>query len=79
LRTGKLMEFDEVRSGGSYLSSSDARLHFGLGTSPTMSEVRIEWPSGKTDVLQDLPADFIYTVVEGAGIRDKIAFPASTR
>jgi hypothetical protein len=42
-----------------------------------MSEVEIKWPSGKVEILRDLPADFIYTIVEGQGIGDKHALPTS--
>ena len=41
-----------------------------------MSEVSIRWPNGETEVLRDVAADFIYTVVEGAGIQQKVALPA---
>src|SRR5258708_14734679 len=37
---------DEVRSGSSYNSSSDMRVHFGLGSSPKVNSVQIRWPSG---------------------------------
>ena len=71
VKTGKSVQFGEVRGGGSYISQNDPRLHFGLGTEAKMSEVEIKWPSRKTEVLRDVPADFIYTVVEGEGIKDK--------
>ena len=75
VRTGKLKQMNEVRAGGSYLSSNDPRLHFGLGAARFMDEVEIRWPSGKLEVLKDLPADFIYTVVEGAGVKTKTPLP----
>jgi hypothetical protein len=62
---------DEVRSGGSYISQNDLRLHFGLGAADSISEVTIQWPSGATQVLKNIPADFIYTVVEGEGLKEK--------
>jgi hypothetical protein len=40
-----------------------------------MSEVEIRWPSGKVEVLRDVPADFIYRIVEGQGIAGKIPLP----
>jgi hypothetical protein len=40
-----------------------------------MDEVSIRWPNGDKESLKDVPADFIYTVVEGKGITDKIALP----
>ncbi len=65
------MQFSEVRAGGSYISQNDPRLHFGLGADVKMDEVEIRWPSGKVEVLRDVPADFIYTIVEGQGIQSK--------
>jgi hypothetical protein len=66
---------NEVRAGGSYLSSNDPRLHFGLAQESKMDAVTIRWPSGKVETLRDLPADFIYTMIEGEGIKDKAALP----
>jgi enediyne biosynthesis protein E4 len=73
---GKLVQMSEVRAGGSYLSQNDPRLHFGLGDEATMNEVQIQWPGGKTEILHDVPPDFIYTVVEGQGIKGKAALPS---
>ena len=75
VKAGTLIQFDEVRGGASYLSQNDLRLHFGLGANDKMSEVNVRWPNGETEVLRDVPADFIYTVVEGAGIQHKVALP----
>lgn len=66
---GKLTQIDEVRGGGSYLSSNDQRLHFGLGSESTIKQVKIEWPSGLSEQFENLPADKIYTIVEGEGIK----------
>jgi hypothetical protein len=79
VKAGKLVQFDEVRGGASYLSQNDLRLHFGLAENDKMSEVSIRWPAGETEVLRDVPADFIYTVVEGSGIQQKVALPALPR
>jgi hypothetical protein len=75
VRTGKASQMAEVRSGGSYLSQNDLRLHFGLGTEQKMDEVEIRWPNGNVEKLRDVPADFIYTVVEGSAIQGKTALP----
>jgi hypothetical protein len=75
IKAGALTQFNEVRAGGSYISSNDPRLHFGLGMNSVMQEVEIKWPSGRVDVLHDVPADFIYTVIEGEGIQQKMALP----
>src|SRR6267143_1231904 len=68
-------QFHEVQGGGSYLSQNDLRLHFGLGAATKMDSVEIRWPNGATQTLQNVPADAIYTIVEGAGIRDTKALP----
>ena len=75
VKTGKLVQVSEVRAGGSYISQNDPRLHFGLAAESRMGEVEIRWPSGKVEVLRDVPADFIYTVVEGQGITGKFPLP----
>ena len=73
--TSKMTQIDEVRGGGSYASSNDLRLHFGLGDDSVMKQVEIRWPSGRIETLRNVPADFIYTVVEGSGIQSKLALP----
>ncbi len=70
-----VMQFNEVRAGGSYLSQNDLRLHFGLGTADKMETVEIAWPSGQTESLRDVPADFIYTITEGGGITARLPLP----
>ena len=75
VRTAKLSQLAEVRSGGSYLSQNDLRLHFGLGEEQIMKEVEIQWPNGNVEVLKDLPADFLYSVTEGSGVQKKVALP----
>ena len=49
---------------GGYLSSSDPRVHFGLGESAKADSVEIQWPSGRKQVLKDVAADHILTVDE---------------
>jgi enediyne biosynthesis protein E4 len=75
VKAGTLTQFDEVRGGASYLSQNDLRLHFGLGSNAKMNQVEIRWPNGANEILKDVPADFIYTVVEGSGIQRKTALP----
>ncbi len=67
--SGGVTQFSEVRSGSSYCSQNDLRLHFGLGKDSTISSVEVAWPSGKKEVYKDLAADFIYTIVEDKGSR----------
>jgi len=75
VKSGKLTQIHEVRAGGSYLSQNDPRVHFGLGAESRISQAEIRWPEGKTEVLHDLAADFIYTVVEGQGVKDRTPLP----
>src|SRR6185437_276468 len=72
---GNVTQTGEVRAGGSYISSNDPRLHFGLSDQSKMSQVQIRWAMGNTENLRDVPADFIYTITEGKGITDKAALP----
>jgi hypothetical protein len=66
--TGKRKQMDEVRSGGSYISQSDLRIHFGLAKAEA-ADIEIHWPSGQVDKLPALAANRIYTVVEGKGVK----------
>ena len=71
---GTLVQSGEVQSGSSYLSQNDLRLHFGLELTTVMDNVEVSWPSGAKEQYRNLPADYIYTIVEGQGIRDKMPF-----
>ena len=62
---GSLSQIDEVRSGGSYLSQNDLRIHFGLGRERTVDLLEISWPSGAIDRLRDIPVDQFIRVQEG--------------
>lgn len=71
---GNMTQMKEVRSGSSYLSQNDLRLPFGLGLETRITTAEFAWPGGKKEVLRDLSAGFIYTVVEGEGIKERVAF-----
>ncbi|HEV2493497.1 MAG TPA: CRTAC1 family protein [Terriglobia bacterium] len=68
IAAGGLRQYDEVRSGASYLSSSDRRVHFGLGAAVRVDGLEVDWPSGQKDVASDLPADRVLVVQEGKGV-----------
>jgi hypothetical protein len=57
-------QFATVTTTGSYQSSSDKRLHFGLGSADSIREIEIRWPSGIRQVLTNQKADAILTVIE---------------
>ncbi|MFY9562189.1 MAG: CRTAC1 family protein [Terriglobales bacterium] len=67
VKTGPHTLVDEVRSGSSYNSSSDMRVHFGLGSATKADSVQIRWPSGLVERFDNLPADSIQTLKEGSG------------
>jgi hypothetical protein len=57
---------DEVRSGASYQSQSDTRLHFGLGDAGSADAVEVRWPGGRVDRFAHVAAGRI-TIIEGEG------------
>src|SRR5207244_3992441 len=61
---GGRWQSDEVRSGGSYLSQNDMRLHFGLGASAQVDRIEIAWPSGTRQTLRDVAADRVVAIEE---------------
>ena len=64
-----MTQIDEVRGGGSYNSTNDTRLHFGLGTDAIMKKVQVRWPSGLNQQFVELSADAIYEITEGQPVR----------
>lgn len=75
---GKLVQFQEVRGGSSYLSTNDLRVHFGLGGHATLDKIEIQWPSGQKQSFASQPADRLYTIVEGKGIQQKTPFTTTS-
>lgn len=73
LHAGGITQTDEVRSGGSYLSQNDLRVHFGLAHTEKIDSVEVRWPSGKVDTLTGLLSDHFYSVLEGKGIVEHAA------
>jgi enediyne biosynthesis protein E4 len=67
-------QIDEVRSGGSYYSQNDLRVHFGLGKSKRVESLEISWPGGKVDTLRNVAANQLVVVKEGQGIVQTTTF-----
>lgn len=59
---------DEVRSGSSYISQNDLRVHFGLGAPSQIDSMTVRWPSGLVERFNGLSVDSIHTLTEGKGI-----------
>ena len=68
VKVGARTLVDDVRSGSSYNSSSDMRVHFGLGAATKVDFVQIRWPSGLVERFGNLPVDSIHTLKEGSGV-----------
>jgi len=58
----------EVHGGGSYLSQSDLRVHFGLGSVAPVPSLEVRWPGGAVERFSEVAADQILTIEEGEGI-----------
>ncbi len=67
LQAGGRLRVDEVRSGSSYSSNSDMRVHFGLGTTDKIDFVQVRWPSGLVERFENLPVNAIHDLKEGTG------------
>src|SRR5262249_26699715 len=65
---GDLSQVDEVRSGGSYLSQSDLRLHFGLEKRAKVDLIEVRWPSGIVEKIRGTAVNKILTIKEGEGL-----------
>jgi hypothetical protein len=60
-------QVQEVRSGGSFCSQSDLRLHFGLGKA-TEARLRVRWLGGAEEILEHVPSNRLIVIQEGKGI-----------
>jgi hypothetical protein len=67
-------QIDEVHSGGSVMSQSDLRLHFGLGRAAVVDEIEVRWPTTRrVETFSGVKANQILTIREGSGIVDRRA------
>jgi hypothetical protein len=67
LTANGMKQREDVLSGGSYGSTSDPRLHFGLGQATKLDDIEVHWPSGSVEHFTVLGVDRIVTLTEGAG------------
>ena len=67
VKAGDRVLVDEIRSGSSYDSNNDMRVHFGLGRAQHVDGVEIRWPSGLTENFSRLQVDAVQSVKEGSG------------
>jgi hypothetical protein len=78
LTAGGRKQVDEVRSGGSFISQSDFRIHFGLGKSK-VADLSVRWPDGKSETVSGVAAGQIVTIEEGKGVVRKQPFSAAAK
>jgi hypothetical protein len=76
---GDLIQLDEVRSGASYISHNDLRLHFGLEKRAKIDSIEVRWPSGVVDKINDAGVNKILTVKEGSGLVEQKEFKNGSR
>jgi hypothetical protein len=69
-----LTQTDQVRSGDSYISQSDLRLHFGLEKRAKVDSIQVRWPSGTVDKISNVGVNRIITIKEGQGKVDEKEF-----
>jgi len=69
-------QIDEVRSGGSYFSQNDLRVHFGLGKAAKVDLLEVRWPAGQLDSIKDVKPNQLVFVKEGEGIVRTMSFPS---
>ena len=69
LTASKMRQRGDVLSGGSYASTSDPRVHFGLGDTTVIDELEVHWPNGATEHFPAPQVDHIITLKEGQGTR----------
>ena len=74
LSSGGRTQIRVVKAGSSYLGQSDLRQHFGLGDSRSAERLEVLWPSGRTEVLQNVATNQIITIREGEGIVERAPF-----
>jgi hypothetical protein len=75
--SGDLTQTDEVRSGDSYISQSDQRLHFGLEKRTKVDLIEVRWPSGTVDKISGAGVNRIITIKEGQGKVEEKEFKSS--
>lgn len=73
--TSKMTQIDEVRAGGSYNSTNDSRLHFGLGADSIIKKIRVRWPSGLKQEFEEVGGDAIYEITEKQPIKRTTSLP----
>ena len=78
ITAGSFSSYDQEKGGMSYMSAQDPRIYFGLGAHARVDSLEIAWPSGAKEIVRDIAADQIVTIVEGRGL-SAYHYPATRR
>jgi hypothetical protein len=70
-----LQQMEELRSGGSYFSQNDLRMHFGLDQASKVDMVEVRWLSGQIDQFKNLDVNQLHVLQEGGKILKSAALP----
>jgi hypothetical protein len=68
LHYGNHVQMLEAKSAASYLAANDIRVHVGLGASPQVEVLVLEWPSGTVQTIRDLAAGYLHVISESQGL-----------
>ena len=60
----RAVQVQEVRAGSSYLSMDSIDLEFGLGKADKAEKIEIIWPSGRTQIIEDVDVNQVMTIIE---------------
>ena len=71
VKSGDLIQIDEVHCGRSYQSDFGKRLHFGLGPRKMVDEIRVDWIGGASDILKHVQINRLWKIREGKGLQAK--------
>jgi hypothetical protein len=69
IQAGGRRQVAEVRSGGSYISHNDSRVHFGLGSAERVERITVRWPNGREATFGQAAGDRFYVIREGGDIQ----------
>ncbi|MFZ0662558.1 MAG: CRTAC1 family protein [Acidobacteriaceae bacterium] len=78
LTANGMRQRSDVLSGGSYMSSNDQRVHFGLGEATTVGKVEIHWPGAPVETIHLPAVDRIFTITQGKGITGQLCTACKT-
>ena len=68
VRCGKSVRLLEAKGAASYMAANDLRVHVGLGGMHLVDELTLHWPSGKSQIIRELPSGYLHLISEDTGL-----------